>query len=43
MSEEKPYIRLECMYVEAVAIAKVIKEDRIATEDLWNVSMGAGE
>lgn len=35
MPEEKRYIRLECMFVEAVAIAKVIKDDRTATEELW--------
>lgn len=38
VSEETFYMRIECKFVTAVAIDKVIEEDRIATEGLWDVS-----
>lgn len=36
--EGKFYTRLECMFVAAVTIDKVIKEDRIVMENLWDVA-----
>lgn len=31
-------IQLECMFVGAIAIGKVIREDGIVTENLWPVA-----
>jgi hypothetical protein len=36
--EEKFYTRLECTFVAAVVIAKVLREDKIAIKHFWNVS-----
>lgn len=36
--EEKYYTRLECTFVAAVVIAKVIRDDRIAIKHFWNVA-----